>query len=47
MTMYIFCEPLKGLVGHTAASILLAKDEDFSSFLDVNLGETWGGASQV
>ena len=47
MTKHIFHEPREGVVEHTAGSRLLAQDEAFVDWVDVNLRETWPAAAQV
>ncbi|KAL2047480.1 hypothetical protein ABVK25_011464 [Lepraria finkii] len=47
ITKHIFHEPRKGIVEHTAASRLLAQDEGFLDWVDVNLQETWPAAAQT
>ena len=47
MTKRVFRESRKGVVEHTAASRLLAQDEAFADWANVNLGEAWPAAAQV
>ena len=46
-TKHIFIEPRKGYVGHTAASKLLAEDQQMSDWVGASTGELWQAASQT
>lgn len=47
MTKYIFKEPRKGIVAHTAASRLLAEDEQIRDWIGASTGELWQAAAQT
>ena len=47
MTKNIFQEPRKGVVAHTAASRLLAEDQQLQDWVYVSTNELWQGAAQT
>ncbi len=47
MTKHIFSEPRKGFVCHTAASRLLAEDEQMLDWVSASTSELWQAASQT
>lgn len=47
MTKHIFSEPRKNYVAHTAASRLLAEDQQMSDWVGASTGELWQAASQT
>lgn len=47
MTKHIFSEPRKNCVAHTAASRLLAEDQQMSDWVGASTGELWQAASQT
>ena len=47
MTNHIFSESRKGFVAHTAASRLLAEDDQMSDWVGASTGELWQAASQT
>lgn len=47
ITKHIFIEPRKGFVRHTAASRLIAEDEQMSDWVGASTGELWQAASQT
>lgn len=47
MTKHIFCEPRKGVVAHTAASRLLAQDEQMHDWVGSSTDDLWPAAAQT
>jgi len=47
MTKNVFREPRKGIVAHTAASRLLAEDQQIHDWVRVSTDELWQGAAQT
>ena len=47
MTKHIFSEPRKGFVAHTAASRVLAEDEQMVDWVGASTGELWQAAGQT
>ena len=47
MTFYIFHEPSKGVVAHTAASKVLAQVPELGQLVDFMCGEMWPSATRV